>query len=121
MDAVVEHIAEAIRADDRAGVDAHAVADLGGGIERDVGEEVNILAEDAVGTNVVEALQHRARPDPHLFAQDAIGPDVGGWIDVSAGRHKGRGMYSGGEDSLRNEWREDFGKRDAGVRHADDG
>ncbi len=61
VDAVIEHVAEAIRADDRAGVDAHPVADLGVGIERDVGEEVDVLAEQAVGADRVEALQHRAR------------------------------------------------------------
>src|ERR1035437_2833697 len=121
MDAVVEHIAETIRADDRAGVDAHAVADLGGGIERDIGEDVNVLAEQTVSADVVETLQHRARRDPHLFAQDAIRPDVGGRIDVGAGRHNRRGMYAGGEDRLGEEKREGFGKRDAGGGHENDG
>ena len=121
MDAVIEHVAEAIRADDGAGVDAHAVADLGAGIERDVGEEVDVLAEQAVGADVVEALQHRARADPHLLAQDAIRPDVGGRINLGAGRHNRRGMDAGGEGRLGKEQREDFGKGDAGVGHADEG
>ena len=121
MDAVIEHVAEAVRADDGAGVDAHAIADLGVGIERDVGEEVDVLAEQAIGADVVAALQHASAGQS---APVRPGRNTGrcGRSD-QPGRSAGtmrRGMDAGGEGRLREEQRQDLGKGDAGVGHADE-
>src|SRR5206468_9284182 len=56
MDTAVEHVTETIRADDRAGVDADAMADLSAGIESHVRKEVHLLAEQAVGAEVIGSL-----------------------------------------------------------------
>ena len=65
-----------------------------------LGKRLTFLAEQAVGADMVEALQHGARADPYLLAQDAIRSDVGGRIDPRAGRHNRRGMDAGGKDRL---------------------
>ena len=121
MDAVIQNVAEAIRADDRAGMDADAVADFSAGIERDVGKEVDVLAQQAIRANAVKGLQHGSRADPHPLAQDAIGPDVGRRVHLGAGWDDRRGVNAGGEGRLGEEQRQGFGKSNAGIGHADEG
>ncbi len=66
VDALVEHVAEAVRADDGAGVDADPVPDLRAGVERHVREQGHVVAEPAVGADPVVALQDGARADLRL-------------------------------------------------------
>ena len=75
--ALVEHIAEAVRADDRAGVDGDAMAELRLPIQHDIREQADIVAKLAVRPQVVAAHEDGARAQSHPGAQDAIGPDVG--------------------------------------------
>ena len=76
MDGAVLHIAKAVRADDRAGVDAHPLADLRVRVERDIREQHDPVAQQAVVGHEVAAMQRRAGPDPDAFADDAVRPDL---------------------------------------------
>ena len=58
MSAGIEHISEAIGADNCAGVNADAIADFGAGIKDDTWKKVDLLAKLAVGAEVVAALQN---------------------------------------------------------------
>ncbi len=72
--AFVENITVTVRADDGAGVDRHAVADLAFRVNDDVRKQANVVAELAVAANVVPAEQRRARANFHPRADDAVGP-----------------------------------------------
>src|ERR1017187_9090025 len=84
--ALVEHVAKAVRTDDGAGVDGDAMAELRLSIENDIRDQVDVIAKLAVRPQVVAA--HEDRPRAHLNsrAQDAIGPDVGRWVNPSRAR-----------------------------------
>ena len=120
MHAAVEDVAEAIRADDGAGVDADAAADLRARVEHDVGEEFGVLTDDAVVAEVVAAEQHCAGFDPAVFADDAVGPDVGCVIHKGGLGNHGRRMATAFEHGLGEEERENFGKCQPRVLHADE-
>src|SRR6266568_2634991 len=62
-DPLIEDVTESIRADDRAGMNRDALADLRAGIERDVRKQVRVLPQLAVGAHVIAAFEHHARPD----------------------------------------------------------
>src|SRR5690349_4325755 len=72
MRAGIRNVAEAIRTNDAAGMDAHAMTEFGAGIEGDVGKEVDVVADLAAGTDVICALQDGAGADPHLLAENTV-------------------------------------------------
>ena len=119
MHALVLHVTEAVRADDRAGMDAHAAADLRLRIKGDVRKNVRVLAELRIGADVIAALQNGARADADLFADHAIRPDVRGGINLRGGRNDGRGMNARGINRVRKKQRQHPGESDARVGHAD--
>src|SRR5262245_53655522 len=53
MRALIEDIAEAVRANDTAGMNEHAVSDLRSGVNDDIGEEANLFAEDRIVSHKV--------------------------------------------------------------------
>jgi hypothetical protein len=63
MDAGVGHVAESVGADDRAGVNAHALADLGLIVNDDVGKKPRLGADDGITPDMIAALQHDAGAD----------------------------------------------------------
>src|ERR1035438_6742112 len=74
--ALVEHVAVAVRSDDRAGVDADPMTDLRPRINNDVWEQAYVVANLTVPADMVAAHEHGTRAEPHACAQHAIRPDV---------------------------------------------
>ena len=75
--AVVEDVAEAIRTDDCAGVDADAVAELASRVEDDVGKQVAVRADSAGGADMVASVEDAPWADLRLGADDAMRADMG--------------------------------------------
>src|SRR5208283_1890639 len=74
--AVVGDVPKAVGPDDTSGMNPHAVADFRPGIEDHVWEQVDILAELAIGPNVVAAVQDGARADADFLAHHTLRTDV---------------------------------------------
>src|SRR5437899_173973 len=53
MNPLMEHVTESIRADDRAGVNGDALADLRAGIKYDARKQESVLPQLAVGAHVI--------------------------------------------------------------------
>ena len=76
MDARVEHVAESIRADHRAGMNSDALADLRQRIKNDAGKQIRVRADDAIVADMVAALQNGPRANLNIFADVAKRADV---------------------------------------------
>jgi hypothetical protein len=90
VSAGVKHIAETVRTDHRAGVYSHALAKFRARIKRDVGEQHDLLAQSAIRSDEIAAMQGDARSDPRSFADNAVRSDVRGGINLSGRRHNRR-------------------------------
>src|SRR5690349_5612129 len=119
MRALVEHVTKPVRADDGAGVDAHALADLGARIQHDVRKKLRVPAKHALRTDMIAAVQHGMRPDARLIANHAMRPDVRGRINCSRGGDDGGRVRAGREYRLGKKQWQDLRECDAGVGHAD--
>jgi hypothetical protein len=123
MKTAVEHVAEAVRADDRAGVDADAPADLRAGINRDV-RKINSSRRrctESVADEIAGLQNHAFAPIFTRSPIDAMRADVGGRVNL---RTRGDG---GGRDGCPatnigsgKKHRQRLGEREARIRHADD-
>src|SRR4030095_513326 len=67
---LVEDITEAVRANDRARVDADTFANLRARIQRDVWEEMRLLVQMAIVPDVIAAFQNNLRSQRGPFAND---------------------------------------------------
>ncbi len=118
--ALVEHVAVAVRADDRAGVDADTMTDLRPRINHDVWEQAHVLANLTVPADMVAAHEHGTRAEPHARAQHAIRPDARRGINLRRGiNHRAR-MNAGRLLVRREKERQDPGHGHARVSHADE-
>src|ERR1039457_5612551 len=79
--ALVEHVTVAVRADDRAGVDADPMTDLRPRINDDVWEQTHVVANLTVPADMVAAHEDGTRAEPHPRAQHAIRADARRGID----------------------------------------
>ena len=118
VDAAVQHVAESVRADDRAGVDADAMADFRARINCHVRKQIHVVAELRIVADKIAALQNRVRANLHALAHGAMRPDVRRRINFRGFGDDRRRMNSGGEFRFREKQRERLGEGDAGVRHA---
>ena len=75
--ALVQHVTEAVRADDGAGMDGDAMAELRSPIQDDIREQADVVAKLAVGPQIIAAHEDGAGAQPHPGAQDAIGARCG--------------------------------------------
>jgi hypothetical protein len=121
MPVFVEHVAKSVRADHAAGMDAHPLANLRARIDHDIRGEANVLAEDGVVPHMIPAEQGSVPADRDPFADDAVRPDMGGWIDGGARRDDGARMNAGRQRFLGEEEREHARKGDAWIFDADQG
>src|SRR5881394_840060 len=98
MASFVKDITESIRADDRPGMDADAVADLGSRVKHSVGEEMHFPAENTIRTQMIAAMNGAARADLDAFPDDAMGTDGRSGINLGrrcdlSGRIDSRGRF----------------------------
>jgi hypothetical protein len=121
VDTVIEDVAEAIGADDGAGVDTDAFAHLSAWVEHDAGVELGVGADGAVGPDMVGAMEDAAWAEAGLFADHAVGADVGGGVDGGGGSDECGGVDAGCWCRFREEEGQDLGEADAGVGDTDEG
>src|SRR5690349_9765815 len=98
-------------------MDPDAVAEFAACIYGDVGEEVDLIAEYGASADMVAALEHGASADANVLADDAIGTDVGARVNLSRRRDDGCGVNGRGKDGVRKKDRKDFGKGDTSASH----
>ena len=120
MPPLVERIAVAVRADDRAGMDDDAVADAGLRVNDDVGKQAHVIADLAVPAEVVAAQQHGASAQFGPRANHAVRPDVRRGINLGRGGDARARMNAGGRLVRRKEEREHPGDGDARIRHTNE-
>ena len=121
MDAGVENIAEAVRADDRAGVDPHPLADLGLAYRTTLG---NSCGRRANGANHARrgCPPRNTAPgaDLDFSPMTQCGPICAVGSICADAATTAEGWTPGGESLLRKEQRQHAGKGNAGVGHAND-
>src|SRR6185436_8520577 len=115
MNTTLRHITEPISANNAARVDPHTIFNFGAWIKRDVWKKIYILAQMAIGSNEIRALQNRARANTNIFADNTKRADVCRRIDLCGWRNDCRGMHPGGESRFGKKPRQDFGKRNSSV------
>src|SRR5436190_12286502 len=76
MPALIQHITEPVRTDDGPGMDGDAMAHLRLSVQDHVREQAYLIANLAVGPDVVAAHQNGARAHGHPRAQHAIRSDA---------------------------------------------
>ena len=86
--AFIEDVAEAVRADDCAGVDTHAVADDRTRIERDVVKDDRALADLAADIHVNVPVQTGMFADGHALGDDAVRTDARGRMNLRRWRDR---------------------------------
>ena len=119
MDAAIQHIAVTIRADDRSGMDADALAEFGFGIQRDVGEQHCACADFTIVAHVIARVKNCAARDLCAFTDNAVRPDISAHVNLRRARNDCAGVNSCGQRGFREEECEHFGESDAGILHAD--
>jgi len=112
---VIEHVTKTVGPDNGPAMDADPMADLGVGIKRDRGTQVDVITQTAAGADVISGLEHRSRADPRLGFHHTIGPDMGGGIHLRFRRDNRGRMDTRLEDRLREEQVHHLGKGDPGV------
>ena len=120
MAALVEHIAVAVRADDRAGVDGNAMPDLAFGINHHVRKQADIVAQLAVAADMIAAQERGARADFYARADHAVRSDMRGGINLRRGGDGCAGMDPRRIGVRRKKERQEFRHGRAGVRHTDE-
>ena len=115
----IQHIAESIRADHAAGVNAHALSNLGARINGHVGKQVRALAEDGIGAHKSAGLQHAVGAKLHALFHRAVRPDMRRGINLCAGRNDGGGMNARRKAGFREKHAQRPGKRHPRVGHPD--
>ena len=79
---------------------------------------MHFLAEMALSADEIATLQNGASTDAHLLAENAIRSDVRAPVNLGRGRYDCGRVNAGGEDGLGKKQRQDFGKCNAGIGHA---
>ena len=95
MAAFIKNVTVAIRANDRASVNGDALPDLALGIDDDVRKQANVVTKLAIAADVIAAQQRGTRADFHARADDAIGPDVRGGVNLRRGGNGRTRMNTG--------------------------
>jgi hypothetical protein len=120
VDALVKHVAEAVRTNHGAGMNADAFADLSGGINGDVRKETGIFTNLRLRANGVATLQNGTSTDANSSLNDAMRPDVSREVNDGIGRNGGSWMDAGREHRLgKKDWQH-AREGDAGVGHDDE-
>ena len=120
MAALVENIAVAVRADDRAGVDADAVSDLRPRINDNVGEQANVVTNLAVAADVVATHEHRPGAKPCACAHHATRSDMRRWINLRRTGNDRARMDAGRRLIRREKERQHPGHGHPRITHADE-
>ena len=120
MAALIEHVTKAVGANNGTGVDGDAMTDLRLAVKNDVREEADIIANPAVGTDIVAAHQNGTGTQMDAGAYDTIGSDVGGRIDLSGVGDDRTGMDAAGMLLRGEEEREQASEGDAGIGHTNE-
>lgn len=120
MNAAIKYVPKAIRADHRAGMNAHAPAKLRPRINGDVREEPGAFAQNGILADEVASQQDAMRADLHPLAHRAMRPDIRGGIHLGVGGDDGGGMKTRHWHGLREERLHGASKGHARIGHAND-
>ena len=109
-------VTESVRANHRAGMNFHAMADAHLVIEGHAGVNAAKLANPAARSNHAVRANLRFRADVHIFSNHGVGPDACAFLHPRERRDNGRGMNPSGNRCAVQKQRGGFGKRQLGMR-----
>ena len=78
----IKNVAKSIGAENRTAVNAYSFADTGSGVKSCVGKQSSVLADRAILTDEVQALENGSGADFDAFSDDAMGADVSCGINL---------------------------------------
>ena len=82
----IADVSEAVAAENRAGVDDHAIANASAGINRDIGMNCAVIADCRSLADDATGADPGAFPDNHVFVHDRVSvncdafAEIGGWM-----------------------------------------
>src|SRR5881397_2379641 len=118
--ALVEDVSEAVRADDRTGMNADPRADLRAGAERHAREQADVLAHLAIGPDVIAGFEQAARADLRALVDHAQRTDVRRRVHLGGRRDDGGRMDPRRKLPLWKKQRQHFREGDPGIADANE-